>query len=116
LARIASLYLPWLEIALDNRDRLPVVFAKSKAGVGGKTMTITSSIADSSNLGGSNSILSAASCPQNGVTHHRSNRNTLHFDSCGSPFFVGAQNRDSVGFSAIAGQGNKIYFLVFCLD
>ncbi|XP_059484145.1 dedicator of cytokinesis protein 9 isoform X2 [Neocloeon triangulifer] len=101
LARIASLYLPWLEIAIDNRDRLPIVLSRSRVGT--KSTNVASSIADS-NLGGSSSILSAASCPQNGF-RDRSNRNTLHFDSCGSPFFSGAQSRENVGFSAIAGQG-----------
>ncbi|XP_065346303.1 dedicator of cytokinesis protein 11 isoform X2 [Cloeon dipterum] len=101
LARIASLFLPWLEIAIDNRDRLPIVICRHR--VGAKSTNVASSIADS-NLGGSSSILSAASCPQNGLKD-RANRNTLHFDSCGSPFFSGAHSRESVGFSAIAAQG-----------
>lgn len=74
---MASLYLPWLEVVLENQDRLAIVTPSTT--VGASQLTHAPSVVDSQ-LGGSNSLISAASCPYpankdsfglSGVRHHR---------------------------------------------
>lgn len=94
------MYMPWLEMALEQRERLPAVVGRSR---GGGAKAAPPSVVDSQ-LGGSNSLLSATSCPQPGKGSHR---NTLHLESF-SPFAL--HSKDSVSFSAIAAQGSEKFY------
>ncbi|XP_044001761.1 dedicator of cytokinesis protein 9 isoform X3 [Aphidius gifuensis] len=101
LSRIASIYIPWLGIVLDNLNRFEIIEQQDPYKIEPKKQN---GILSSSNSYLSNQLSSTTTTTTTDTPVKSINRFTLYVDTHQSPIRSSMHLRDSTYFAAIAGQ------------